>query len=188
MSFAFLDIETSWERIITVIGIYRPGEGTTQLVAPAISVERLLEVMEGVTTVFTYNGGSFDLPVIAQALGVDLKTRHTHHDLLHSCRKHKLKGGLKAVERQLGIQRDTEGVDGLQAMHLWATHQRGHRAGGEAEEMIIRTSSESCCDALDVLLHYNREDCENLEILAQKLGIIPFEKASSGTLFQARVP
>ena len=36
MTLAFLDIETSWQRTITIIGIYRPGSGTTQLVAPNI--------------------------------------------------------------------------------------------------------------------------------------------------------
>ncbi len=155
MAFAFLDIETSWQRRITVIGIYRDDSGTVQLVAPDISRQRLMDVLYGVELIFTYNGGRFDLPVIAQHLGVDLRNHHDHRDLMHDCHKNKLKGGLKSVERQLGIHRDTKGVDGLQAMNLWAAHQKGHP------------------DALEILLRYNREDCENLESLARHLKILP---------------
>ncbi len=152
--FAFLDIETSWARSITIIGIYRSGEGTTQLVAPKISRELLLETLDGVERIFTYNGTGFDLPVIEKQLGVALRQQIPHRDLMYDCWKRKLKGGLKGVERTLGIHRDTEGVDGLQAMNLWAAHERGDS------------------DAFELLLRYNREDCENLEILAHKLGII----------------
>ena len=42
---------------------------------------------------------------------------------MYDCRKRKLVGGLKGVERTLGIHRDTEGVNGLQAMRLWAAYQ-----------------------------------------------------------------
>lgn len=114
MALAFLDIETSWDKTITVIGVYRRGEGTLQLVAPDITRKRLREALAGVEIIFTYNGARFDLPVIEQALGIDLENHHAHRDLMLDCWKHKLKGGLKAVERRLGIHRDTEGVDGLQ--------------------------------------------------------------------------
>jgi uncharacterized protein YprB with RNaseH-like and TPR domain len=151
---AFLDIETSWERTITIIGIYRSGEGTTQLVAPRIDRTRLLEALEGITHLFTYNGTGFDLPVIERWLGISLAKKITHRDLMYDCWKRKLKGGLKGVERTLGIHRDTEGVDGLQAMKLWAAYERGDG------------------DALELLLRYNKEDCENLEILAHKIGVL----------------
>lgn len=154
MTFAYLDIETSWEKTITIIGIYRSGEGTTQLIAPEISRENLLQALEGAERLFTYNGSGFDLPVIRQWLGIDLASHVPHRDLMHDCRKHKLKGGLKGVERTLGIHRDTEGVDGLQAMRLWAAYQTGDR------------------EALELLLLYNKEDCVNLEAVASKLGVL----------------
>ena len=56
MTFAYLDIETSWEKTITIIGIYRSGEGTTQLIAPDINRENLLQALEGAERLFTYNG------------------------------------------------------------------------------------------------------------------------------------
>jgi uncharacterized protein YprB with RNaseH-like and TPR domain len=74
---------------------------------------------------------------------------------MHDCWKNDLYGGLKRVEQILGIHRDTEGVDGLQAMRLWERHNRN----GDAE-------------ALQTLLRYNREDIENLESVAVKLGIL----------------
>jgi uncharacterized protein YprB with RNaseH-like and TPR domain len=154
VSSAFLDIETSWQRTITIIGIYKSGEGTTQLVAPEINRRALLDLLAGVDRIFTYNGTGFDLPLIERRLGVNLLHYVPHQDLMYDCWKHKLKGGLKAVERTLGIHRDTDGVDGLQAMKLWAAYEAGDR------------------DALELLRRYNREDCENLEIIAHKLGAL----------------
>ena len=162
MKNAFLDIETSWEKTITIIGIYRSGEGlpagrqgTTQLIAPEISREALLSALEGADRLYTYNGTGFDIPVIERWLGIHLAGLLPHRDLMYDCWKKKLKGGLKAVERTLGIHRDTEGVDGLQAMRLWAAYQQGDE------------------EALDLLLRYNKEDCVNLESLAHKLGVLP---------------
>ena len=154
MTFAYLDIETSWEKTITVIGIYRSGEGTTQLIAPDINRDNLLQALEGVDRLFTYNGTGFDLPVIERWLGINLRGHVPHRDLMYDCWKRKLKGGLKGVERTLGIHRDTEGVDGLQAMRLWAAYERGDR------------------EALELLLRYNKEDCVNLEELAYKIGVL----------------
>ena len=154
MSYAFLDIETSWERTITIIGIYRSGAGTVQLVAPDINRLALLDALKGAEQLFTYNGTGFDLPVIELWLGITLAHYLPHRDLMYDCWKRKLKGGLKSVERTLGIHRDTEGVNGLQAMHLWAAHQKGD------------------AEALELLLRYNKEDCENLEILAHKIGVL----------------
>ncbi len=135
MNCAYLDIETSWERSITIIGIYKSGEGTTQLIAPRIDRGALLRVLEGVERLFTYNGTGFDLPVIERWLGVSIGKQIPHRDLMYDCWKRKLKGGLKGVERTLGIHRDTEGVDGLQAMKLWAAHQNGD---AEALDLLLR--------------------------------------------------
>ena len=154
MTFAFLDIETSWEKTITIIGVHRSGENMVQLIAPDIHRDALLEVFQGVDRLYTYNGTVFDLPIIERWTGVNLARLVPHRDLLYDCRKRKLKGGLKGVERTLGIHRDTEGVDGLQAMRLWVAYQRGNR------------------EALELLLLYNKEDCVNLETLAYKIGVL----------------
>jgi len=153
MTFACLDIETSWERDITIIGIYRSDEGTTQLVAPDVGFDRLRPLLAGIDVVFTYNGSGFDLRVIEAQLGLKVTDHCKHRDLMHDCRKRKWTGGLKGVEKILGIHRESEGLNGLDAMNLWRAHKNG-----EAE-------------ALDLLLRYNKEDVENLRFIAHKLGI-----------------
>jgi len=151
---AFLDIETSWSGHITVIGVYRPLYGTRQLIWPEISKEMLLSLLKDAHTLFTYNGSSFDLPVIESQIETGVLNHLKHRDLLHECRRRGLRGGLKRVEQILDIHRDTEGVDGLAAMNLW---ERYHRHNDS--------------EALEILLRYNREDVENLEILAGKMGL-----------------
>jgi uncharacterized protein YprB with RNaseH-like and TPR domain len=142
---AYLDIETSFRGAITVIGIFRPGEETVQWVGERITVANLLASLDGVATLKTYNGSRFDLPVIRQRMGLDLTGLFNHQDLMYACWKLGLKGGLKSVERQLGLKRETAGVDGMMAMQLWALWEE---QGDEA--------------ALKKLLHYNREDVELL--------------------------
>jgi uncharacterized protein YprB with RNaseH-like and TPR domain len=56
-----------------------------------------------------------------------------------------LKGGLKRMEERFGIVRATRGMNGWDALQLWARHET---AGDQ--------------DALRLLLEYNREDVMNL--------------------------
>lgn len=141
----YLDIETAYDGGITVIGLFRPGRGTLQLVGPDVTALNLLDALSDASVIKTYNGGRFDLPVIKRRLGVDLKALFEHHDLMYLCWRHALKGGLKAVERQLGLARESAGVDGMMAMQLWAAWERN---GDSA--------------ALKLLLRYNQEDVELL--------------------------
>ncbi len=156
---AYIDIETDESRVITVVGVFRPDRGVRQWVRPNFSRLDLLNFLDGVERLMSYNGARFDLPILKEQLGADLEAMFTHRDLLLDCWAHDLKGGLKNVERRLGIHRDTEGLDGLAAIRLWHAHRRGD------------------ADALEVLLRYNREDVENLEILAIKLGVVAAEPA-----------
>ena len=84
---AYLDIETAFDGSVTVIGIFRPDWGTIQLVGGGVHDVNIYLALEGVTTIFTYNGGSFDLPVIRKRLHVDLKRDFHHHDLMRDCWK-----------------------------------------------------------------------------------------------------
>lgn len=161
---AYLDIETDWQKKITVIGIYRPDRESRQWVMPDLSVEEIREFLRGVQALFTYNGARFDLPLIRDQLKIDLMKEFYHQDLMYDCWARSLFGGLKRVEQVLGIPRDTEGIDGLEAMNLWDRFKKQGDRG-----------------ALDVLLRYNREDVENLESLAVRLGIVaPGETSSPG--------
>lgn len=149
---AYLDIETSYEGDITVIGILRPSGELVQLVSPSIDPGALREVLHGTNTLFTYNGHRFDLPVIRRSLGLDLRSIFSCHDLMYDCWRNDLYGGLKAVERKLGITRRLGHLDGRDAMRLWAAY-------------VERGEEEALC----ALLEYNREDVENMVLLRAHL-------------------
>ena len=158
---AYLDIETTglsrFYNEITVIGVYLvDGRDSrlVQLVGDAATKDNLLGALEGVATIFTYNGSRFDLPFIHTRLEVDLASMFYHHDLMYDCWRMNLKGGFKAVERQLGIPRQLEGVDGFQAVILW-----------------WRYRSYDDENALALLLQYNKEDVVNLKALRERLSI-----------------
>jgi uncharacterized protein YprB with RNaseH-like and TPR domain len=152
MQKAYLDIETTYDGQISVIGIHIPGREVVQLTGNQVTDFILVRSLEGVNTVVTFNGTSFDLPFIRRVTGLDIRDLAEHRDLLHTCRKRGLKGGLKRVEALLGIGRSSGIVDGRLAPRLW---QRWEWDGDE--------------EALRVLLEYNREDCVNLEVLEEIL-------------------
>jgi uncharacterized protein YprB with RNaseH-like and TPR domain len=156
---AYLDIETtglsSFSSDITVVGIYRccgAESEFVQLVGRDITSHSLMQALEGVEIIFTYNGRRFDLPFIYDKLGVDLEEMFPHRDLMFDCWRYNLRGGFKAVERQLGISRDLTEVDGREAVRLWWRY---------VESFDL--------EALDTLLAYNREDVVNLKELKERL-------------------
>ncbi len=158
---AYIDIETTGLSRdyceITVIGIgFEQGRKVkvVQLMGRSISRSCLLRELRGVDMVYSYNGSRFDLPFIKTELDVDLKQVVAHRDLMYDCWKHKLKGGLKAVERKLGIKRKLADVDGYIAVKLWWQYYNDNDR-----------------EALDKLLLYNREDVTNLKKLRLKLGV-----------------
>jgi uncharacterized protein YprB with RNaseH-like and TPR domain len=155
---AYLDIETAFDGSITVIGIFRPDWGTIQLVGAGVNDVNVYRALDGVQTIYTYNGSSFDLPVIRRRLHVDLKAEFRHHDLMRDCWRHGLKGGLKKVELTIGIARGTAGLSGWDAPKLW---HRYEVMGDQA--------------ALDLLLRYNRDDVINLPRLRAYLHKLPEE-------------
>lgn len=152
---AYLDIETTGLsqdfHEITVIGLYLVGESSEkflQFVGEEICAEALHESLRDVKSLYTYNGSRFDLPFIRNRLGVDLRQLCTHRDLMYDCWRNNLFGGLKRVERQLGIERKLPDVSGYDAVRLW-----------------WRYVNDSDAAALATLIRYNREDVMNLKIL-----------------------
>ena len=156
---AYLDIETTGLSSIydgiTVIGIYLTDGSHhrfVQLVGKEVTGANLLRALRGVDTIYTYNGSGFDLPFINASLGIDLVKDFKHHDLMLDCWKNNLYGGFKAVEIQLGIDRQLKGVDGAEAVRLWWRYQNDQDQ-----------------DVLDTLLYYNKEDVLNLKTLKEML-------------------
>jgi len=158
---AYLDIETTglsraW-CALTVVGIaVEKGEAmeVVQLLEEDLQEAKLAEALAGVDEVYTYNGSRFDLPFIKAKLGVDVKHMAPHRDLMYDCWRVNLKGGLKAVERKLGIERELAGMCGYMAVRLWWDYVNNADA-----------------EALAKLLKYNREDVVNLKALRLKLGV-----------------
>ncbi len=156
---AYLDIETTgltpWDSEITVIGIHRCNREDAQfiqLVGKDISAQSILEALNGVEVLHTYNGSRFDLPFIHSRLGVNLEDTFTHRDLMYDCWQCNLYGGFKAVERQLGIERKLTEVNGYEAVRLWWRY---------VEFFDL--------NALNTLLEYNKEDVLNLRVLKERL-------------------
>lgn len=156
---AYFDIETTGlsylDADITVIGIYLINGNESrlvQLVGKEVTKDNLLEALDGVHTIYTYNGSRFDLPFIRGSLGIDLEDIFEHHDLMYDCWRCNLYGGFKIVEQQLGIPRQLQGIGGLEAVMLW----RQYRDYGDQ-------------DALALLLQYNKEDVMNLKVLSERL-------------------
>jgi uncharacterized protein YprB with RNaseH-like and TPR domain len=156
---AYLDIETTGfypaYNEITVVGIYVTNgiEGrVVQLVGKKVSAEAMLQTLQGAGIIYTYNGRRFDLPFIRARHGVNLESRFSHCDLMHHCWRNNLYGGLKAVERCLGIERRLRDVNGYEAVKLW------WRYIDYGDQLALRK-----------LLEYNQEDIVNLKTLKEKL-------------------
>lgn len=158
---AYLDIETTGlcqrRSQLTVVGIaveQGPSLKLTQLIDDQISEQTLADALQGVERLYTYNGSRFDLPFIRSKLNFDLCSICPHTDLMYHCWRQNLKGGLKNVERLIGIKRQLPDVDGYQAVQLWW--------------QFVNNADTS---ALETLLAYNREDVINLQLLRRHLQV-----------------
>jgi uncharacterized protein YprB with RNaseH-like and TPR domain len=137
--------------VVGVRVVHEESDLFTQLVGSKVTRLRLLQVLEGVRRIVTYNGRclpdplkgtvGFDFPVIQANLGVVLDQEFEHTDLVPECWKRGLYGGLKRIEARLGLRRTLPGKDGAWAMQMWRSY--------------IETKQETY---LTELLAYNRED------------------------------
>ena len=130
------------------------GDATSffQLVGDDITADNILDALQDVNIIYTYNGSRFDLPFIDCRLGVNLARLFTHRDLMYDCWRNNLYGGFKAVERQLGIERRLRDINGYEAIRLWWRYVNDYNE-----------------DALTTLLEYNKEDVLNLKTLKERL-------------------
>ena len=159
---AFIDIETtglSDSCEITTIALY-DGRRIRYYVQGQNLDDFPNEIID-YDVLVSYNGKSFDVPVINRYFGIELPQAHI--DLRYILHSLGIKGGLKGCEKHLGLDRgDLDGVDGYMAVLLWEHYQRT----GEQQ-------------ALDTLLAYNIMDTVNLELLMveaynRNLALTPF--------------
>jgi uncharacterized protein YprB with RNaseH-like and TPR domain len=147
----YLDIETAFGGEVTVVGLLRTDRGVLQIVGEAITQESLTGAFRGLDTLCTFNGESFDLPVLRREYGIGLLEQFRSLDLSIDCRRTGLRGGLKRIEASLSIPRRSNGINGIDAMLLWDRWRTADR------------------DALETLLAYNRDDVVNLALLERRL-------------------
>lgn len=149
---AYLDIETTGLSIgrdaITVVGVY-DGERERSFVK-GVNLGELPKALASTKLLVTYNGAQFDVPFLRRAFP-RMRLDQIHVDLRYPLRRLGYRGGLKAIEEQVGIDRsdETTGLRGFDAVRLWEAYRRGDEG------------------ALDLLLQYNMEDVVNLEALAR---------------------
>ncbi|VVB80976.1 RNase_H superfamily protein [uncultured archaeon] len=149
----YLDIETNgYYSGITVIGLSDGFDTKTFVRGFNLDRSLLIKELSKYKLIITFNGSSFDLPVINRFF--DFSPNVPHIDLRFVCQKLGFTGGLKAIEKQFSIKRRPEvnGLSGEDAVYLWEMW----KSSGEREY-------------LDRLVWYNEEDILNLKPLADKL-------------------
>jgi uncharacterized protein YprB with RNaseH-like and TPR domain len=161
----YLDIETDGGQSadsVTMVGLY-DGADFTCLVK-GIDLDEFPSIISKYNTIVTFYGSGFDVPMLRKAFK-DVAFDHIHIDLCHTLKRLGFRGGLKRIEKQLGIARSatTDGLSGWDAVRLWREYQSG------------RDSS------LETLIEYNKEDVVNLETLAK----VAFDRLRGATLAEA---
>ncbi len=148
----FVDIETSGGYLgmdeITVIGLYDGRK--VQTFVNGRNLDDFEQAVMNYSVVITFNGSCFDLPYLKQRFK-HISLPPAHIDLRFLLKKLGLRGGLKAIERQMGLVRDpsVEGLNGFDAVQLWKAYQWGDQS------------------ALDRLITYNTMDIVHLKPLME---------------------
>lgn len=150
----FLDIETQGDYDnITLVGLSDGFDTKTMVRCVNLDANLLRTELSRYKLLVTFNGSSFDLPVLSKYFGKVIPPI-PHIDLMHVCAQAGFVGGLKKIEKELGIVRPDHlvTVDGKGASELW----RAYMASGE--ERYLQT-----------LVEYNEYDCLNLKRLIEKV-------------------
>ncbi len=164
-SVAFVDIETTGlsksRDKITIVGIYDGRESKTYI--KDINLDEIVDEFSKYRLLVSFNGARFDLPFIRSEFP-EIEFNQLHIDLMYPLRRIGYNGGLKNIEKLLGISRsgDTEGMTGFDAVRLWKKYEKGDQ------------------EALDKLIKYNREDIVNLKYVIELTYPKMVEKALKG--------
>ncbi len=115
----FLDIETDgYSDVVTAVSLL-DAEGPKAFVR-GVNLEELPAALARHALLVTFNGSTFDVPVLKRAFGA-LPVPPIHVDLRHLWRRIGEPGGLKSLEERLGLPRpaSVQGLGGWDAVQLW---------------------------------------------------------------------
>lgn len=150
---AFVDIETTglspdFDQI-TIVGLLAGGRFYSFV--DGKNLDEFPRIVAEYPLVITFNGAQFDLPFLRKRFSSFNPVAHI--DLRYPLSRLGYRGGLKLIERKLGIIRPDHlrEVDGYEAVRLWSEHRRG-KAG-----------------ALEQLVDYCRHDVMNMKPLAERV-------------------
>ena len=151
----FLDIETtglSGYADITVFGLYDGIDSKTMIKGINLNYNSLKKELEKYKLIITFNGSSFDVPFINKRYP-GLLPKVPNFDVKSISGRLGLKGGLKLIEKQLGIKRRdiVKDFDGGDALTLWRMYK------GTGDDYY-----------LNLLVEYNEYDIINLKLVAEK--------------------
>lgn len=153
----YLDIETEGLNAgrdrVTCVGL---SDGSTaEAFVQGENLEDLPKALDRFDMLVTYNGAQFDLPVLASVFPqIDFR-RFRHIDLRFALKRLGFRGGLKAAEKRVGLDRGegVEGLDGYFAIVLWREHRRGTKG---ARETLLRYCLEDVVNLKPLMAHaYN---------------------------------
>jgi uncharacterized protein YprB with RNaseH-like and TPR domain len=145
----YLDIETTADGRVTVIGVYDPKGGPRLYVRGHNLGDFVREPQP--TAIVTFNGASFDVPILERTFP-EWSAPPIHIDLRNVFRLLDERGGLKAIEERLGFGRPAhlQGVNGADAIVDWNAFRRSRDS-----------------KALWRLLEYNLYDVVQMRSLAE---------------------
>lgn len=144
---SYFDIETSGLEagsIVTLVCCFHEGQPLRFLADE--NLDDFLDLLESVKLLVSFNGASFDVPRVLDRFHIP-ELPCAHVDLRWLCHHAGWKGGLKKIEKALGLRRpaDLDGLGGAEAVWLW-------HAWSEKRDERARRTLERYCSADTVML------------------------------------
>lgn len=164
---SYFDIETTgfspYDSEITVISCLH--RGSVHHFVRDENLDEFLMLLKDVKLLLSFNGASFDVPRTLDHFNIP-ELPCPHLDLRWQCFHLGYDGGLKRIEKELNIKRDSclEEIDGLEAIRLWNRWKHGDIC---AKELLLQYSSADVCSLELITKHIITERIAFLSVNGQ---------------------